>query len=670
MVNSRCYRADVLHHRIEPTSHRFRYPLAVFAFDIDELEALEQQFSWFGFNRSRPLALHCKDYLDGSDQSLRQKLAGVLAQRNRPHDFGRVELITSARFLGHAFNPVSFWLCYDRQDCLQLVVAEVNNTFGERHIYILEDRLDCSRPFIARYRAGKDFYVSPFNNLTGDYEFRFGEPRETLDIRLRVFQNEKPVFNSWMRGSPIQFSWSKLWQLQPWSVYATLPRIHWEAALLYFKKKLPLVDRPIPNSPDTIRFSSATLAQKSAANLVHKMLARATQGRLNWELPDGQRLQFGNLETSAQTVPAEVKIKSWSLFSQLILEADVALGDGFVQQQWDSPDLTAVITFLITNQGNLDDRKLGWQRRLGKAWNWIQHKRRNNSLAGSRRNIQAHYDLGNELYRRFLDPSMSYSCAVYSPQHNTLEQAQWNKIDRLLEKAKLNPECHLLEIGCGWGSLAIRAVQRYGCRVTGITLSQEQFDWATAAIRQAGLSDRIDIQMLDYRQLQGKFDRVISCEMLEAVGHEHLPSYFSALERLTRPDGLAVLQAITFPDHQYDGYRSSPDWIQKAIFPGGLCPSLSALMEASRKNSSFVLEHCENIGPHYARTLREWRHRFLATWDDLVSSASKYDENFRRTWCYYLSYCEAAFATRKLATVQMVWTRPCNPTLIREDSYA
>lgn len=651
-----------MHHRLKPVVHRFRYPTYVYAFEVDELEELSGRLKWFGYNRAGVVSLQSSDYLDGSSRPLLEKLQEVLNQHGHQSLCTRAVLVTGARFLGHVFNPVSFWFCY-REHELVCVVAEVNNTFGERHTYVLDEFLAGRDDFCARFRVPKAFYVSPFNPIQGEYEFRVAHPEQNLDIRLRVFDGDKPVFNTWLRGQAEPLDGRGLLRTlrsYPLTAWLTLPRIHWEAAVLFFKKGLPVVYKPRPTHPSTLRAEPPSGLHRSLINVVRGFLQKTARGRLVMDLPNNQVWEFG----PGGLPEATIRVLNWDFFLRLVWDGDVALGDGLLAGEWESPDLTAVVRFFIDNREDLDDRQVWFTRWLGRGWGWLRQQARRNTLAGSRRNIQAHYDLGNELYRRFLDPSMSYSCAIFFDQNCDLEAAQLYKIDQLLDKARLNAECHLLEIGCGWGSLAIRAARRFGCRVTGITLSQQQLEWGRRAVAEAGLSELVELRLQDYRKLEGRYDRVISCEMLEAVGHENFGAYFGALERLLRPEGLVVLQVITVPDFSYAEYRRNQDWIQKEIFPGALCPSVSALLEAARSRSRFVLEELQNIGPHYARTLREWRERFTAAWPELLGAG--YDERFRRAWCFYLSYCEAAFASRNLGNMQMVLSRPKNPLLLRE----
>ena len=255
----------------------------------------------------------------------------------------------------------------------------------------------------------------------------------------------------------------------------------------------------------------------------------------------------------------------------------------------------------------------------------------------------------------------TYSCGIFRSETENLEQAQRNKLWAMITKARIGAEDHVLEIGCGWGGFALEAVRETGCRVTGITLSKEQHAFACRRVAEAGLQDRITLLLRDYRHVEGRFDRIVSIEMLEAVGHKYFGDFFRCCDRLLKPKGLAVLQTITIPDHRYDRYRKGCDWIQKHIFPGGHLPSLGALCRAMAENSRFFVEHLENIGIHYARTLREWRLRFERNVDKVAELG--FDRTFQRKWLYYLSFCEAAFGTRSLGNLQLVLTRPNNRSL-------
>ena len=321
---------------------------------------------------------------------------------------------------------------------------------------------------------------------------------------------------------------------------------------------------------------------------------------------------------------------------------------------WDADDLEHVIRIFVGDDTLLArmESRLAWitqplYRRL--------HRRRANRPQQARENIRAHYDLGNAFYAAWLDPSMMYSCAVFDGQQDTLEAAQWRKIDRLLDSLQLQAGDSLLEIGTGWGSLAIRAAEKYGASVTTTTISREQADWARAAIARRGLTDRITVLESDYRDLEGQFDHIVSVEMIEAVGHEYIDAYFRQIERLLKPTGRVAIQAITMVDQNYERYRRRTDFINQYIFPGGCLPSISVLQQAATRNTSLRLARLEDIGLHYARTLRQWHanlHRNLA----ILPTANR-DPRFLRMWDYYLMSCAGAFAERRISAVQLLWVR-------------
>lgn len=352
-----------------------------------------------------------------------------------------------------------------------------------------------------------------------------------------------------------------------------------------------------------------------------------------------------------------------SFYARVATQADIGFAEAFIARDFlvKEPDhLATIFRMLILNR---DQCSLSMPStlfsRLGACLNYIAHLLNRNTLSRSRRNIHAHYDLSNELFQTFLGSTWTYSCAIFEPGR-TLDDAQIAKIDLILQKARVESSHHLLDIGAGWGELAIRAATTFGCQVTGITLSSEQLVLARHRAHKMGLSHKVSFELIDYRQmaLKGdKFDRIVSVEMVEAVGHEYLGLYFSTIDRMLNADGLAVIQVITTPEPRYDAYRRGTDFIQKHIFPGGLCPSLNALISAMASSSSLIVEHVENIGVHYATTLKEWRRRFLESVQNGDVKRAGFDDIFIRKWIYYLCYCESGFATRTLGTVQMVLTR-------------
>jgi cyclopropane-fatty-acyl-phospholipid synthase len=400
--------------------------------------------------------------------------------------------------------------------------------------------------------------------------------------------------------------------------------------------------------------------------IVLQSLAQMTRGCLHLELPDGTRKTIGDPDAK---ISAHVRIVNQNFFQRCVLYGDIGFGEAYVDGHWETDDITKVISCFILNVENSPAmsgaraKKLlinlfGW-------WNRVGHRLRPNSFATSRRNISEHYDLGNDFYKLFLDPTMTYSSALFEnvdSRKATLEEAQIAKYDRLCRRIALRPGEHVLEIGSGWGGFSRYAAQHYGVRLTTVTISVEQFKYARALFLKEGLADRVQIKLMDYRQLSGQFDKIVSIEMLEAVGDAYLETYFAKCHELLKPHGLLALQMITCPDARYDSLRKNVDWIQKHIFPGSLLLSVHRVNEALRKTGGLFLHDLKDLGLSYAETLGRWRIAFNQ--NESAVRGLNFDTRFMRKWNYYLSYCEAAFAMRNISVVQAVYTRPNNPTLI------
>jgi cyclopropane-fatty-acyl-phospholipid synthase len=379
-----------------------------------------------------------------------------------------------------------------------------------------------------------------------------------------------------------------------------------------------------------------------------RLRASWTGGRLDLILPSGERTRLG------PPGPAEAcaHIHDDRVFLRLILRGEMGGGESFVAGEWSSDDLVGLLRLTLRATGA--HRVETPVSRLAQLPSLVRHRRAANTLHGSQRNIHAHYDLGNAFYQLFLDPeTMSYSCAYFPAPGMSLAEAQRAKLDRLCDLLALSPRDHLLEIGCGWGGMAIHAARTRGCRVTAITVSREQHQLASARVVAAGLADRVDIQYRDYRQLEGTYDKIVSIEMLEAVGYEYLPQYFAIGARLLRPGGRFALQSITMPDARFEAYRRRVDWMQTYIFPGSLIPSLGTIARAAAP-AGLRIERADDIGPDYAATLRQWREQFVAARPAVT--ALGFDEPFIRTWLMYLSFSEAAFAERTLGDHQLLLT--------------
>jgi cyclopropane-fatty-acyl-phospholipid synthase len=391
-------------------------------------------------------------------------------------------------------------------------------------------------------------------------------------------------------------------------------------------------------------------------------------GSLELVLPGSRRLWFGGLDKS---LAARIEVKDEDFFRRCVLFGPIGFGESYIEGQWETPNLVRVIAFFIRNaegSGALETEGGAKSALLNllNACNRVIHKRRPNDLVKARRNISDHYDLSNDFFKLWLDPTMTYSSAVFDPPSLSLEEAQVEKYDRLCRMLQISPADHVLEIGTGWGGFAIHAAKTRGCRVTTITISEAQLSEARTRIAEAGLSDRIDARLEDYRRIGGTFDKIVSIEMIEAVGDEFLDEYFDCCQRLLRPHGLLGLQMITCPDRQFRILRDGVDFIQKHIFPGSLLVSQARVTQALNRTGTLNLLDWHDIGPHYARTLRLWAERFEIERETVLGLG--FDERFLRKWRYYLRYCEAAFGTRHIAVVQAIYTRPDNIS-IQSDVY-
>ncbi|MHB8902791.1 MAG: class I SAM-dependent methyltransferase [Thermoguttaceae bacterium] len=418
--------------------------------------------------------------------------------------------------------------------------------------------------------------------------------------------------------------------------------------------------------PEPHRLNESVPAAPQAAwptrflrNLVVAALRKIRRGSL--ELVEGCRAErFGT--AAAGELSATIRVRDPRFYGSVAFGGSLGAAEAYLDGYWDADDLTNLLRLISRNLEAAGSLNRGLALVGAPARRAIQFVRRN-TRSGSRRNIAAHYDLGNEFFQQFLDDTMAYSCGIFERPDSTLREASVAKFERICRALRLAPSDHLLEIGTGWGGFALHAAKNYGCRVTTTTISREQFDYARELVRSEGLEGRIEL-LEDYRDLRGVYDKLASIEMIEAVGHEYLPAYFSRCSELLAADGIMALQAITIPDQRYDAYRKSTDFIQKHIFPGGCLPSLGAICAAVRDGTDLRISHLQDLAPHYARTLREWSVRFEDRRERIRSLGA--DERFLRSWQYYFSYCEAGFAERQTGVAQIVLSKPdcrIEPTL-------
>ena len=392
-----------------------------------------------------------------------------------------------------------------------------------------------------------------------------------------------------------------------------------------------------------------------ASQAVHQRLAGLTHGEVT--LVDGaSHRRYGQRDVLCP-LSVTLNVHDPRFYSDITFGGSIGAGEAYMQGYWSVNDLTDLVRILLQNRAVLDGMETGLARLtapLQKALHWINR----NTRGGSRRNIAAHYDLGNEFFSLFLDPTMMYSSAIFMRPTMTLEAAQVARLDHICRKLDLTARDHLLEIGTGWGGMALYAARHYGCRVTTTTLSQAQYELTSERVRAAGLDERITLLRKDYRDLDGVYDKLVSIEMIEAVGHDFYDTYFGKCAALLKADGLMLLQAITIADQRYDAARRSVDFIQRYIFPGGCIPSITAMSDSITRSSDLKLTHLEDIGLHYATTLRRWRENFFRNIDAV--RALGYPESFIRMWEFYLCYSEGGFEERALGDVQMLLAKPNN----------
>jgi len=413
---------------------------------------------------------------------------------------------------------------------------------------------------------------------------------------------------------------------------------------------------PARRDPSKHQTKGQSLSSSARPPLIgRKVLARMSEvssGSLSL-LEGGRRHDFGKAE--AGLPHATIEVRDARFWAAVAFRGSIGAGEAYSKGWWTSADPVAVVRVFVRNGEALDGLERGFAR-LSRPFLAVYHALRRNNERGSAENIRAHYDVSNEFFALFLDPTMTYSCGVYEHPEATLEEASIAKIDRLCRKLDLKPSDHLLEIGTGWGAFALHAAREYGCRVTTTTISKEQHVLAEKRIREAGLEDRITLLFQDYRRLEGTYDKLVSVEMIEAVGADYYGEFFECCSKLLKPEGSMALQAITISDQHFERARRSVDFIQRHVFPGSCIPSVTALISAATRSSDLRVAELEDIGPHYVKTLATWREALRARWSDAM--AMGYSDDFLRQWEFYFAYCEGGFAERHISDVHMLLQRP------------
>lgn len=406
------------------------------------------------------------------------------------------------------------------------------------------------------------------------------------------------------------------------------------------------------SDPGFAKMLSKSLS-RFARETVFSLMKQIKCGKLT-VIDQGRAFEFGE-QNGADSMVAKIYVDDQRFYPQVLLGGSIGSGEAYMAGYWRSEDLTNVVRLVIMNRDVFLGLDKGWARVMTPFHNLL-HFLRKNTEEGSRKNIAAHYDLGNDFYRLFLDETLTYSCGIFEHDQATLTDASIAKYDRICRKLDVSPKDHLLEIGTGWGGFAIHAAGRYGCRVTTTTISGSQYALARERIKAAELEDRVELLLEDYRALAGSYDKLVSIEMIEAVGHQYLGTFLNCCSNLLKSEGMMLLQAITIADYAYEEHRRSVDFIKRYIFPGGCIPSVTAICGSATDETDLRLFHLEDITPHYVTTLQSWRSRFLENIEQVRGLG--YPESFIRMWQFYLCYCEAGFAERYLGDVQMLFTKP------------
>jgi len=392
----------------------------------------------------------------------------------------------------------------------------------------------------------------------------------------------------------------------------------------------------------------------TAKKLFLSMLEGLQGGTLELVLPD-RTLTFGDVHSE---LVAQLVVHRERFFARALLGGDTAIGEAYMDGDWSTPDLVSLMRLAVRNLAQLETSNSFFSS-LSRFVDDLRHRLKTNTVKGSRRNIHAHYDLSNEFFKLFLDQSMVYSCAWYETANDSLETAQYQKLDRICRKLDLQPQDRVLEIGTGWGAFALHAARNYGCHVTTTTISRQQYQYARQSFDIADPDCRIELLLKDYRELSGSFDKIVSIEMFEAVGFDHYDEFFGACDRLLKRDGSMLLQTITMNEQRFPQYVKQSDWIQKYIFPGAQLASLRGVLDSLARGTQLSLFHAEDMGVHYARTLAEWRASFLNAIEEVKRLG--FDDRFIRMWDYYLAFCEGAFLERHISDFQLLLTKNYNP---------
>ncbi len=673
-MRSALYEGTVRHRRLSgPAEGEFSQRLFMAYLDLDELPQSIEAGRLSSARRRALARFRRTDHLGDRDTPLQDAVRALVAERTgrRPH--GPVGLLTHLRCFGHVFNPVSFYWCFAPDgERVEAVVAHVTNTpWGESHSYVLDAdaAADHGSARVARGSFSKELHVSPLMGMDQTYELRASDPGERISVHI---ESRTRGGRAAVRRDPVarQARVDAARAAPPARPVPGADRrdpdadLRPRAAPARARRRLP----PAPgggaamSAPAAValrRRDSGPPAQPGGgrgAELSRRVVLRALRGIRGGQLElreAGHRIVVGE-QDPASPLRAVIEVRSPAFYRQL-LRGSVGLCESYLDGIWECDDLVAMTRIAARNVGALDSLRRALAPVLIPAQRWAGWLERN-TRRRARQRIEAHYDLGNELFALFLDETMMYSCGVFEHAGATLHEASVAKLDLICRRLELRPGEEVLEIGTGWGGFACHAAEHYGARVTTTTISREQHAYATERVRAAGLEDRVTVLCEDYRSLRGSYDKLVSIEMIEAVGWQYFGRFFRCCSELLREDGAMMLQAIVIDDRAYEVEKAGRSFINTHVFPGGCLPSLEVIGRTVARVTDLHQAHLEDITDSYVRTLAAWRERFLAAEEQVA--ALGYDERFRRLWELYLCYCEGGFAERRIRDVQMVLAKP------------
>ncbi len=689
---SALYEGTLRHRRLEAVDHAFSYRVLMAYLDLAELpEALDVHPLWSARHRA-PVEFRRSDFHGARAIPLDVAVRDTIEARTGTRPHGPVRLLAHLRTWGWAFNPIAFYLAFDETgERIETLMAEVTNTpWHERTAYVLEVPSE-SALAIDGIRFPKAMHVSPFMDMDVDHVVRMTRPSADWTIRMDDWRGNDQVFAADLdlrRLGLDRPTMGAALRHHPLPAQRVSGGIYWEALKLR-AKGAPFRRHPErhgcrqPTEPEAVAASSrppqeitvfsttspsdhaasicpievrpvpidVTAADRVARTVLRQLLTRLDHGRLTVIEHDGTTTAYGR----PTDLDVTVRLQTPAMWREVVTKASAGLGESYLDGWWDTDDLTSFVQLVIRNLGPLDRLRSRWAR-LNAPVSDVARRTRRPDKHRDKRNIAAHYDLGNDFFSLFLDPTMAYSCGLFRNSEVSLEEAQRAKFERLCRLLRLTPHDHLLEIGTGWGGLAVYAAESYGCRVTTTTISEQQHSHAAALVAERGLSDQVTLLTQDYRDLTGTYDKIVSVEMIEAVDWRDHDDFFRVCSHLLQPEGLMALQAIVVPDQRFERAKTSKDFIKRFIFPGACLPSVGAINTACTRATDLSMVRLDEFPQHYAETLFRWRENLAKREDD--ARALGYDDAFLRLWKFYLCYCEAAYRERYVSLVEVVLAKP------------